>query len=112
MGRYRRGRSAEWLAAAFLMLKGHSILARRFKVHGGEIDLITLRAGRIAFVEVKRRKTVEECRASITPRLRRRARRAADIWLARNPRYQSHDLGFDIVFIRPRSWPTHLRDAL
>lgn len=112
IARFRRGRTAEWLAAAYLISKGHRVLARRFKAPTGEIDLITLRAGRIAFIEVKRRSTLEDCQASITPRLRQRVRRAADVWLARNPRFQDYEMGFDIVFIRPRTWPAYLRDAL
>lgn len=112
LARYRRGISAEWLAAAFLIAKRHRILARRFKAPSGEIDLIAVRAGRVAFVEVKRRKTRADCEASITPRLRQRVRRAADIWLAQNPHYQNHDLGFDLIFICPLSLPLHLPDAL
>ena len=110
--RYRRGHAAEFTAAAFLMVKGHSILARRYKSAAGEIDLITLKSGRVGFVEVKRRVTLAECEASITPKLRQRVRRAADLWLARNVRYQGHDLGFDLVFVMPWRLPVVLRDAL
>ena len=110
--RYRSGPWAEFKAAAFLTLKGHRILARRFKSPAGEIDLITLKAGRIGFVEVKLRATLEDCEASITPKLRQRVRRASDLWLARNVRYQNHDVGFDIVFVMPWRVPVYLRDAL
>jgi putative endonuclease len=110
--RYRRGHTAEYAAAFCLMAKGHRILARRFKTSAGEIDLITLKAGRIGFVEVKRRKTLADCEASITPKLRQRVRRASDQWLARNPSYQNRDIGFDLVFVLPWRLPVHLRDAL
>ena len=56
--RYRSGHTAEFAAAAYLIARGHRILARRFKTPAGEIDLITLKAGRVGFVEVKRRATL------------------------------------------------------
>lgn len=112
LGRYRRGHRAEWIAAVYFVMRGHRILARRLKTVSGEIDLITLKTGRVAFVEVKRRNTRAECEAAITPKLRNRVHRAANLWLAKNPQYQQHDLGFDIVFVMPRRWPVHLKNAL
>jgi putative endonuclease len=32
--------------------------------------------------------------------------------LARNARYQTYDLGFDLVFVLPWRLPVHMRDAL
>lgn len=110
--RYRSGRSAERIAAAYLIARGHRILSRRFATGAGEIDLITLKSGRIGFVEVKRRATLSDCEASITPKLRNRVRAAAHLWMARNARYQNHEQGFDIVFVVPWRWPVYLRDAL
>ena len=112
IARFRRGHAAEWIAALYLMAKGERLLARRFRTPLGEIDLITLKAGRIAFIEVKRCRTQADCEAAITPKLRARVRRAADLWLAKNPHYQSHELGFDLVFIVPWQRPAHLRNAL
>jgi putative endonuclease len=109
---FRRGHFAEYAAAAFLMAKGHRILARRFKTHLGEIDLITKRGRRVAFVEVKQRATIEDCESAVTQQTRRRVHSAANLWLARNAQFQNHDLGFDLIFIVPRRWPVHLRDAL
>src|ERR1051326_3137215 len=40
IGRYRRGRVSEWLAAAALLARGHCILARRFRTPYREIDII------------------------------------------------------------------------
>lgn len=110
--RHRSGHSAELIAAAYLIARGHRILARRFKTGAGEIDLITLKAGRVGFVEVKRRATLGDCEASITPKLRQRVRAAANLWMAKNARYQAHDCGFDIVFVLPWRLPVYLRDAL
>ena len=108
----RRGRFAEHIAAAYLRLKGHRILERRFKAATGEIDLIALQGRRIAFIEVKARADLEACEASVTPKLRQRVRRAADAWMAKHSAFHDHDLGFDLVFIRPGRWPVYLKDAL
>ena len=94
------------------MARGHRILQRRFKTGAGEIDLITLKAGRLGFVEVKRRLTLADCEASITPKLRQRVRAAANLWMAKHPRYQASPCGFDLVFIQPWRVPVFLKDAL
>ncbi len=59
---YRSGHAAETIAALMLRLKGHRIVARRYKTPVGEIDLVALKGKRLAFVEVKRRKTERGCR--------------------------------------------------
>ncbi len=54
---YRSGLFAETVTALILRLKGHRIVARRYKTPVGEIDLVALKGRRLAFIEVKRRKT-------------------------------------------------------
>lgn len=110
--REREGRRAEWVAALWLRLRGYRVLRKREKTPLGEIDLIAVRGHRLAFVEVKRRATRDAAEASITPAQRARVRRAASLWLARNTRYQSHELGFDILFLIKGHWPQHLENAL
>ncbi len=110
--RERQGHRAETLAAIVLRLSGHRILARRTRTPLGEIDLVAVRGRRLAFVEVKRRATEEASEAAVTPAQRDRIRRAANLWLARNERYQAHEIAFDLMLIVPRRWPRHLRNAL
>lgn len=110
--RYRRGLHAETIVAAVYMALGHRILGRRFKTPVGEIDLIAIKGRRVAFIEVKRRATQEDAEQAITLTMRRRVRRAADLWLARNPHYQGYDVGFDLVFVVPWRFPIVMRDAL
>jgi putative endonuclease len=57
---YRSGVFAESLVALLLRLKGHRVVARRYKTPVGEIDLVALKGRRLAFIEVKRRKTRED----------------------------------------------------
>jgi putative endonuclease len=110
--RYHSGVRAESVVAAVYMSTGHRILGRRFKTPVGEIDLIAIRNKRVAFIEVKRRQSTEDAEDAITLTMRRRVRRAADLWLAKNPKYQGYDIGFDLVFVLPWRFPIIMRDAL
>jgi putative endonuclease len=112
LGRYRRGRFSELAAAAALLAKGYRILERRCRTPYGEIDLIAVRAKRIAFIEVKRRTTTLEAEAALTQYQARRIARAAEYWVSRNPRYCDHDRGLDAILVVPHRLPTHLPDAL
>jgi putative endonuclease len=112
LGRYRRGRFSEWLAAAALMARGYRILARRCRTPYGEVDLIAVRGRRLAFVEVKRRATRLEAEAAITPRQAGRIARAAAFWVSRNMAYCDHEQGLDAVLVMPRRLPVHVPDAL
>lgn len=107
----RLGRRVEWMAAALLMLRGYRILARRFLVSGGEIDIIARRGSTVAFVEVKLRATLEEALLAVTATKRRRIERAASVWLTRNPWAMSVTLRGDAVIAAPRRWPRHVIDA-
>jgi putative endonuclease len=110
--RLRRGRTAELAAAGLLICKGYRILARRHRTPHGEIDLIAARWGRIAFVEVKRRGTLADAEAALTPRQAERMARAADHWLCRRQRFRDHEIGLDAILIVPGRLPRHLPNAL
>jgi putative endonuclease len=110
--RLRRGRVAEWVAAALLMAKGYRILGRNVKTRAGEIDIIAVRGKRLAFVEVKRRLTDEDAEAAVGGWQATRIRNAADYWLAHRPRYHEHEQGFDLVLLVPRRWPRHIENGL
>jgi putative endonuclease len=105
------GLRAEWLAAAWLLLRGYRILARRFSVAGGEIDIVARRGNVVAFVEVKARPGLDEAATAIGEVKRRRMSRAARVWLMRNPWAMSATLRGDAVFIAPRRLPRHLPAA-
>ena len=107
----RFGRRAEWIAAVWLMLKGYRIIARRFSVAGGEIDIVARRGGVVAFVEVKARPGLDEAATAIGETKRRRISRAARVWLTRNPWAMSATLRGDAVWVAPRRFPRHLPAA-
>ena len=108
---YRRGVFAETIAGLLLRLKGHRIVARRYKTPVGEIDLVALKGKRLAFVEVKRRKTAEDAAWTLPARQRRRIVRAAQYWLSSHPDFAGHDMVFDVVLASPWGWPVHIENA-
>jgi putative endonuclease len=108
---YRHGLYAESIAALMLRLKGHRILARRYKTPVGEIDLVALKGRRLAFVEVKERKRFEDAGWALPTRARRRIVRAAQYWLASHPDFAGHDIAFDVVLAAPWVWPHYLKNA-
>jgi putative endonuclease len=105
------GLRAEWFATVWLSLKGYRILARRFSVAGGEIDIVARRRDVVAFVEVKARPGLDEAAIAISEVKRRRMSRAARVWLTRNPWAMSATLRGDAVFVAPRRLPRHLPAA-
>jgi putative endonuclease len=110
-GAHLYGIKAESIAALMLRIKGYRILARRFVVSGGEIDLIAKRGGSIAFVEVKARADIEAAAIAISAAKRRRIARAARVWLARNPWAAGLNLRGDAVFVAPGRLPRHAPSA-
>ena len=98
---------AERAAVLILRLKGYRILACRYRVQGGEIDIVTRRADAIAFVEVKVRPTLDEARTAIDFIKRGRISRAAKTWLASNPWAAPLTWRGDASYIAPWRWPHH-----
>jgi putative endonuclease len=108
----RLGRVAELIAAAFLMLKGYRVLARRARTPYGELDLIVVRGRRLAFIEVKYRSTLESASKSVGPVQAARMARAAEHWAWEHSAYRGHRFGLDALYIAPWHLPRHLIDGL
>ena len=102
------GQFAEYVACLLLVLKGYRILARNMQVKGGEIDIIAVRAGLVAFVEVKARPTMDTALTSISPEKMRRMSKAARIWLSRNRWATQRILRGDAIYVAPFRLPRHL----
>jgi putative endonuclease len=107
----RRGHGAERICIWLLRLKGYRILARRFRVPSGEIDLIVRRGRILVAVEVKARAGFDTAAEAISANQRRRIARALEHFLARRPDLAALDRRFDVMMVVPRRWPRHLRDA-
>ena len=108
---YRRGLFAETVAALLLRLRGHRIVAQRYKTPVGEIDLVALKGRRLTFIEVKRRKTADDAAWTLFAKQRRRIVRAAQYWLAGHPDFAGHDIAFDVVLAAPWAWPRYIENA-
>jgi putative endonuclease len=75
------GKLGETLACDELRRRGYSILATRHRTRFGEIDIVSMRDGRVAFVEVKARKSSRHggaVEAVSAPKRRRIAAMALD----------------------------------
>jgi putative endonuclease len=102
----RRGRKAETIACWYLRLKGWTILARRVRARGGEVDVVARRGRTLAFIEVKARASDDTAALALDAyRLRRVAVAAEQI----APRYLRNrdELRIDAIFIVPGRWPRH-----
>ena len=94
----------------YLRLRGWRILARRFLVKGGEIDVVAQRGATIAFVEVKLRGALADAMIAIDHGKRRRIARAARVFVSRHHRagltYRA-----DALYCAPWRWPLHVPAA-
>ena len=68
---------AETLAGILFRLEGYRIIAKRYRSPVGEIDLVTTNGERLAFVDVKRRKTQADAAFAVAAKQKRRIVREA-----------------------------------
>jgi putative endonuclease len=108
---FRLGLSAESRAAAYLIAKGHRIVARRWRSPAGEIDIVARRRGTLVFVEVKARERLDDAAEAVILRQQRRIIAAAEAWLATHPEDANRDIRFDVVLVAPKSLPRHIMAA-
>lgn len=108
----RAGRRAERLAAWLLRAKGYRVVATRYRVPAGEVDLIVRRGRLTAFVEVKARRDREAALRAVTPKGRQRIERAAAAYQARRMGSLGTAVRFDLVTVvgwRARHHPDYWR---
>lgn len=95
------GARAELLAAEFLASRGLRIVARNFRVKGGELDLVAEDGRSLVFIEVRLRSSPRFGGAgeSITAAKRRRVILAARCFLAGRKNYADRACRFDCVLL-------------
>lgn len=108
---YQRGTRAELICLWQLRLKGYRILARRYRVPVGEVDLIARRGGILVAIEVKARDDFATAGEAIQARQRRRIARALSHFLSSRPDLATLSPRFDVMLVAPRRLPRHLVDA-
>ncbi len=108
---WRRGHWAELECLWLLRLKGYRIIARRYRVPVGEVDLIARRGSVLAAIEVKARSAVSDAMESIQPRQQRRVTRALQQFLGTRPDLARLQPRFDVMLVAPWRWPVHVANA-
>lgn len=107
----RSGRRGEVLAALLLMARGYRILGFRLAAPQGEIDILALKGGVLAVVEVKRRSTLETALEAVHAEQRERLRRSAMAIAAGRPALKAATIRLDLVALAPGRLPRHIPDA-
>lgn len=107
----RRGQLSEYLAALSLILRGYRILAMRYRVKSGEIDIIARKGDLVSFIEVKARATAADSVFAVSGSTQSRIRNASLHWLQTRKDAGQLSLSYDIIAVRPWRWPEHFRDA-
>lgn len=110
--REQKGRYAELVACWWLRLQGYRLLARRYKTAVGEIDLVMRHGLDVVFIEVKARDTLDSGLEAVTPQQQQRWAKAATWFMAKNPPAPPYNWRFDVVVVRPRALPYHLKNIM
>lgn len=94
------GKSGEDLACRELERRGYAIVARRFRVRSGELDIVARDGGVLVFVEVKTRsgKRFGEASEAVTATKQRRIALLANEYLLRH-RMSDCPCRFDVVAV-------------
>jgi putative endonuclease len=83
--------------------RGMRILARNFGGRSGEIDIVALDAGQLAFIEVRARSNprFSGAAASVDHRKQRRLLMTAQLFLQRHPTLANLPCRFDVIAFEP-----------
>jgi putative endonuclease len=107
--------AAERRALWHYRVRGYRILGANVRAGRNELDLIVRRGRNLTFVEVKSRRGegFGGAVAAVDREKRLRVRRAAQVWLSRNPQPAYVRVGFEVVAVdrgRLTRIPTALTD--
>lgn len=114
---YDFGIRAEMLAALYLQCKGYRILAKRYRNHYGEIDLLAIRGNWLVAVEVKARQSFSQCEISVPPAKQQKIMRALEGLMASQSKIaglakpSERNIRFDVIWVVRGLWPRHIKDA-
>ncbi len=107
----RFGLFAETLCAWTLRAKGYRILARGYRISGGEIDIIARRGNTLAVVEVKARQNAANAAYALSHRQQKRITRVASAFIQSSPGASELYVRFDVMLVSPWRAPSHIVDA-
>jgi len=112
MNGYYQGLAAEDIAVRLYEAQQGKILERRWKRREGEIDLIVSLGGRVVFVEVKARKTLDMAAASLSAHQTARMFNVAARYLAESGLGMNAETRFDMVLVDRQGGTEILENAL
>jgi putative endonuclease len=93
------------------MAKGYRLLGFRLRTSQAEIDLLALKKGVVAVIEVKRRRTLGEAIEAVSYAQRRRLEAAVRAMGARRPDLADKPVRLDLIALAPGRLPRHIPDA-
>ena len=96
---YLAGLSAEDQVAARYVRSGCSLVSKRWRGAGGEIDLILRQADCLIFVEVKKSRSHARAAERVSQRQVQRIYAAASEFVATEPMGQDTEMRFDVALV-------------
>jgi putative endonuclease len=96
---YRTGLAAEDRVAAHYSLEGVSVIHRRWRGRGGEIDLILREGGVLVFVEVKAAASHARAAERLSSSQAMRVMRAAEEYVGGEPSGALTEMRFDVALV-------------
>jgi putative endonuclease len=109
---YHTGFAAEGQVLRHYLRAGLSVVARRWRGQGGEIDLIARDGDRYVFVEVKAGRDRASAAARLTLRQMRRLAASAEDYLGGVAGGLGNDLRFDVALVDRMGQVSILENAL
>jgi len=112
LNRLERGSAGEARAAEFLSKNGYLVLERNFRKPSGEVDIIAVEGGTIAFCEVKswERMPRSGLEHALSRRKQGRIIRTSLWYLSEHPELADRQPRFDLLFVA-RGSVEHLKNA-
>lgn len=101
MNRSGAGSGGELLAALFLGDNGYRVIERNFRKASGEVDIIAVEGGTIAFCEVKswERMPISGLEQALSRRKQGRIIRTSLWFLQKHPEFADFQPRFDLIFV-------------
>lgn len=113
MTSHLRGVKAEALALAFLQEKGFNLLAQRYHMYGGEIDLVMTDGEYLVAFEVRLRKSISCAAESITNIKKQRLTKTLQHFIMHHSQVMEQHpyLRFDVVLVDNDAKICHIENA-
>ncbi|MBQ3319056.1 MAG: YraN family protein [Spirochaetia bacterium] len=114
MNTFKKGKIGEESAEKYLIERGYTLVARNFKAHPGEIDLVMTSGCDLVFVEVKAWKNLPfaDLEKSIDARKQHRIKAVSQVFMLQNPALsRSKTIRYDVLFVDGEGKITHIKDA-